>query len=43
MSLEATVPANVPEGKRKRGQGVGAVYETLRHDILNLTLEPGAR
>ncbi|WP_420407488.1 GntR family transcriptional regulator [Hoeflea sp.] len=34
-------PAAVPE-KRKRGQGVGAVYEALRHEILDLTLAPGS-
>tara|TARA_B100000949_G_scaffold181805_1_gene163022 strand:- start:653 stop:1369 length:717 start_codon:yes stop_codon:yes gene_type:complete len=28
--------------KRKRGQGVGAVYETLKHEILDLTLQPGS-
>jgi len=42
MSLEEPVPAQLPETKRKRGQGVGAVYETLKHEILNLTLEPGS-
>lgn len=34
-------PDAVPE-KRKRGQGVGAVYEALRHEILDLTLTPGS-
>ncbi|MEQ8481986.1 MAG: GntR family transcriptional regulator [Hoeflea sp.] len=34
-------PAAFPE-KRKRGQGVGAVYEALRHEILDLTLAPGS-
>ena len=42
MSLEPAVPAQLPEAKRRRGQGVGAVYETLKHEILNLTLEPGS-
>ncbi|MGJ8572386.1 MAG: GntR family transcriptional regulator [Hoeflea sp.] len=42
MSLEEPASAQVPEGKRKRGQGVGAVFETLKHEILNLTLEPGS-
>jgi DNA-binding GntR family transcriptional regulator len=28
--------------KRKRGQGVGTVYEILRHEILDLTLQPGS-
>ncbi|SOE16756.1 GntR family transcriptional regulator [Hoeflea halophila] len=42
MSLEEPVPAQLPEVKRKRGQGVGAVFETLKHEILNLTLEPGS-
>ncbi|MEM5470591.1 GntR family transcriptional regulator [Hoeflea sp. AS60] len=42
MSLDEPVSAQIPEAKRKRGQGVGAVYDTLRHEILNLTLEPGS-
>ena len=42
MSLDESNPAQPPEAKRKRGQGVGAVYETLKHEILNLTLEPGS-
>ena len=42
MSLEEPVSAQLPEVKRKRGQGVGAVFETLKHEILNLTLEPGS-
>lgn len=42
MSLDEPGPVQLPEAKRKRGQGVGAVYETLRHEILNLTLEPGS-
>ena len=42
MSLEEPVSTQLPEGKRKRGQGVGAVFETLKHEILNLTLEPGS-
>ena len=42
MSIDEPVPALLPEAKRKRGQGVGAVYETLKHEILNLTLEPGS-
>ena len=42
MSVEEPVPEHLPETKRKRGRGVGAVYETLRHEILDLTLEPGS-
>lgn len=42
MSVEEPVPADHPETKRKRGQGVGAVYETLKREILDLTLEPGS-
>ena len=42
MSLEDPAPVQSAEPKRKRGQGVGAVYETLKHEILNLTLEPGS-
>lgn len=42
MSLEDPAPVQNAEPKRKRGQGVGAVYETLKHEILNLTLEPGS-
>ncbi|MCY0094019.1 GntR family transcriptional regulator [Hoeflea ulvae] len=42
MSVEEPVPADQPETKRKRGQGVGAVYDTLKREILNLTLEPGS-
>ena len=42
MSLEEQIPTHLPEGKRKRGQGVGAVYETLKHEILALTLAPGS-
>jgi len=42
MSLEEPVPADHPETKRKRGQGVGAVYDTLKREILNLTLQPGS-
>lgn len=42
MSVEEPDPAQHPEAKRKRGQGVGAVYETLKHEILDLTLAPGS-
>lgn len=42
MIAEEPAPARVPEAKRKRGQGVGAVYETLKHEILDLTLAPGS-
>jgi DNA-binding GntR family transcriptional regulator len=42
MSIDEPIPAQLPEAKRKRGQGVGAVYEILKHEILNLTLEPGS-
>ncbi|TDH39440.1 GntR family transcriptional regulator [Pseudohoeflea suaedae] len=36
MATEAT-PA-----KRRRGQGVGTVYEILKHEILDLTIQPGS-
>lgn len=42
MSLEEPVAVAGLETKRKRGQGVGAVYETLKHEILDLTLTPGS-
>jgi DNA-binding GntR family transcriptional regulator len=42
MIAEEPAPAQAPEAKRKRGQGVGAVYETLKHEILDLTLAPGS-
>lgn len=42
MSPEKPVPADRPETKRKRGQGVGAVFDTLKREILNLTLQPGS-
>ncbi|MDF1608153.1 GntR family transcriptional regulator [Hoeflea sp. YIM 152468] len=42
MSFDPPVAAAGPETKRKRGQGVGAVYETLKHEILDLTLAPGS-
>jgi DNA-binding GntR family transcriptional regulator len=41
MQPKQPAPAAGPE-KRKRGQGVGAVYEALRHEILDLTLAPGS-
>ncbi|MEQ8308295.1 MAG: GntR family transcriptional regulator [Hoeflea sp.] len=41
MQPKQPSPAAVPE-KRKRGQGVGAVYEALRNEILDLTLAPGS-
>ncbi|WP_206662431.1 GntR family transcriptional regulator [Pseudohoeflea suaedae] len=28
--------------KRRRGQGVGTVYEILKHEILDLTIQPGS-
>lgn len=36
IAVEAT-PA-----KRKRGQGVGTVYDILKHEILDLTMQPGS-
>jgi len=42
MGLDEPVTAHRPETKRKRGKGAGAVYETLRREILDLTLEPGS-
>tara|TARA_R110002020_G_scaffold48818_2_gene139121 strand:+ start:4828 stop:5550 length:723 start_codon:yes stop_codon:yes gene_type:complete len=42
MDVEDHVPDHLPGTKRKRGKGVGAVYDTLRHEILDLTLAPGS-
>ena len=42
MSGAEPVRTHQPGTKRKRGQGVGAVYETLKYEILDLTLPPGS-
>ncbi|MDP2119868.1 MAG: GntR family transcriptional regulator [Hoeflea sp.] len=42
MSVEEQAPDHLPGTKRKRGKGVGAVYDTLKHEILDLTLAPGS-
>jgi len=42
MSVDEQMPTSLAGTKRKRGKGVGAVYETLKHEILDLTLEPGS-
>lgn len=39
--MSTTSEAGAP-AKRRRGQGVGTVFETLKHEILDLTLEPGS-
>ncbi len=41
MSVTQQTPDR-PGTKRKRGKGVGAVYDTLKHEILDLTLAPGS-
>jgi len=42
MSVEEQAPDQLPGTKRKRGKGVGAVYDTIKHEILDLTLAPGS-
>lgn len=42
MSGEDQAPDHVHGTKRQRGKGAGAVYETLKHEILDLTLAPGS-
>lgn len=42
MSVEEQAPDQLPGTKRSRGKGVGAVYDTLRLEILELTLAPGS-
>ena len=42
MSIEEQAAENPSGAKHKRGKGVGAVYDTLKHEILDLTLEPGS-
>ena len=40
--MTVTGPVQADQTKRKRGKGAGAVYDTLRHEILDLTLAPGS-